>query len=418
MTEVFHPTGILSGTVSVEGSKSIANRALVLSSLYDPTISLHNFPSANDALVLKRALESIKNLKHSALLRIDVEDSGTACRFLLPVLAFSEGNFEVRGTKRMSERPLLPLIHSLRKLGAVIEGESLPLVIKGRVPARKSMIKVAIDNSLSSQFASALLMILPKLGDQAELVLEGKQSSLPYLDMTIEIMREFGFDVQRSEDIVSYVSGSGPLKKQVIQIEPDLSSVAFWVGITALSKGGELKINAGNYQDYIQGDRVIFERAIENGVVNLRKEGPNLILSRGVENKDLKNVSIDFSDCPDLAIPEVIMYISLGFSLRFTGTDTLEHKESKRLTALFNLLESFQVKFIKENDAYISKGAFIFPENKIMIDPLKDHRLAMGFAMLGMQHPIRIRFPEVVSKSYPAFWDDLRKVNFELIEID
>lgn len=393
----------------------MSNRVLVLSELYAPNNIIHGLSGASDTRIMRHVLDKVFSAGNEDTTEVDVQDAGTVCRFILPVLAFRKGTFILKGSARMAERPLTPLIMALRELGANIDGDQLPLTIYGSPPKIKDRLSIGMDTSYSSQFASSLLMIFPLLANTADLVLEGSRLSLPYIDMTVIIMRQMGFDVSRNGAFVTYRRGPIP-SSATLTIEPDYSSIAFWVGITSLSQRGELQINAGNHSRSVQGDSVVIRRAVQNGLINIREDGDTLYMSRNRIIRSMDRVRLDFTDTPDLAIPELIMYTARGYHCLFTGIETLDYKESPRFMALAERLRPFGIEFIQKGDEHQATGNFKFPKEIQEIDPLNDHRLAMGFAMPGILHPIVIRSPNVVTKSYPSFWDDLRKVNFDLSE--
>lgn len=413
---VRHPDSTLKGSVHIQPSKSMANRLLILDHLYYQGKENIELPDATDSRILRRLLDTLKDHKGNSSIELDVGDGGTTSRFLLAVLCFTEGEFILKGSERLSERPIRELVQLLRELGGNIEGECLPLRIKGKAPDRKDSIAMNIDTSTSSQFASAVLMVLPLLCKQAEIRLTGDYLSLSYIDITIGMMNRFGFKIKREADRITLDALKKTPSPPFYSLEPDYSSISFWVGMVALSKDARVRINAGKFRDSLQADSMMIDRAVANDIITIKTDGDDLVLSSPEKPAAPKSILLDFTDCPDLALPELIMYSALKFDIRFTGVQNLNLKESSRLESLNEGMKYFGMQTIKSIGGYRMDGKFTLPEQIPHLNTFNDHRVAMAFSMLALRTPVVIEDPEVVSKSYPAFWDDLRKLNFEVIQ--
>ncbi len=402
------PDHTLRGTVALEGSKSLSNRALVILALADadPGQWLSGLSDSKDTQTLLQVLQ-----KPSA--RYDAGDAGTTFRFLTAYLALQPGEQELTGSARMCERPIGALVEALRSLGARIDylGRSgyPPLRIGPPDFSTKKMQTVRIDASVSSQFLSALLLIGPYLPGGLELIPEGRQVSRPYLEMTMQMMRFFGADTQWQGDRIRVAPGQ--YVPRHLRIEADWSAASYWYAMAAFAETVDLKLE-GLFADSWQGDRIIRELMNDFGVAS-RAFGPTSILSPNGNGRPARH-TVDFRNCPDIAQTMAVVYAGLGIPAVFTGLETLAIKETDRTSALGIELAKIGVHFGPEtpgSERYVLQGKAHW-DAPTRFATYGDHRMAMAFATLAMLGPVEIENPGVVAKSYPAFWEHLAQVGF------
>ena len=407
----------LRATVNLPASKSISNRALIIYALSDCCILPTNLSDCDDTNVIIKALRDNPAT-------IDIGAAGTAMRFTTAFLAATDsGEHIVTGTERMKHRPIGILVEALRYLGASIEyvGEEgyPPLRIKGRLLQGGEM---EIDGDVSSQYISALLMIGPKLGKGLTLKLKGDIISRPYIDLTLWTMREFGAAAEWTAVDTIEVKPQ-PYTPRSYYIENDWSAASYWYEMMALStdKDAEVRLNglmdgskqgdsSVRYLFSLLGVKTIFESktANEPTTVVLKKNG-----------HCVARLEYDFVNSPDLAQTFVVACCALGVPFRFTGLQTLKIKETDRIEALKTEMAKLGYTIKSTNDCELSwngKRNLVQANDQppIAIDTYNDHRMALAFAPLAMRWPIVINNPQVVTKSYPQFWDDLRMAGFTI----
>ncbi len=388
--------------VSLTSSKSITNRALIIQALCNKKILIENAALAEDSKILRSALENL-------LPAINVKDAGTAFRFLTAFLSIQPGTFILTGTERMKQRPIGGLVTALRKIGAeieFIENENFPpLKIIGN---NLNGGQLSIDASESSQYISALLLIAPKLSQGLILQLTGKINSVSYIDMTLSLMKHFGIDVKRKNNIIEipgkdYSSG-------VLKVENDWSSASFWYEIAALSKESEILLKGLNLNS-IQGDVAIVDIMKKFGVQS-EQLGDDVIIKCNNSSVKPEFFEYDFSSCPDLVLPVATVCVVLNIPSCFKGVKNLRIKESDRLQAVKNELEKIGGNLIIEEDSLLIKTSGNTGNDKIF-QSYTDHRMIMSLAPLALKYDeINIDDPLPVKKSYPGFWDDLRSAGF------
>lgn len=404
----------LEGSFLLPASKSISNRLLILRSLAGKGISIDNLSDAEDTMHLGQLLNRIDDYKaHSANdpLVLDTGDAGTAFRFLTALLAVTPGNFILTGSARMLNRPVGPLVEALHNLGARIE-----YVGRTGYPPLRFSENVAtggfteMDAGISSQFVSALLMIGPRLPDGLILRLKGRPVSQPYISMTISLLSRFG--VQVISRYNTYAVPSQAILPQQVRVEADWSSAAFWYEMAALAYSVDIHL-PGLHQESIQGDRAAVELFRLLGVET--KEDPEGIrISKGTMLH--VPVEVDLSDYPDLVLPFAVACSILEQKVIITGIGHLQWKESERLTALCReLSKTGVVPDISEPGIIILPGTMPLLVPSGYFDPWGDHRMAMAFAALAIPYGlVGISHPEVVDKSYPGFWYEVKKAGFKL----
>ena len=345
-------------------------------------------------------------------------------RFLTAYFAQCKGaNVVLTGIERMKQRPIAPLVDALRQLGADIsyqEKEGFPpLVIRGR---RLQGESISIDGSLSSQYVSALLMIAPLAGAR-RLTLTGRIVSRPYIEMTRALMARFG--VQTTwEDEHTLLIPSSTYHAKPLAIEGDWSAASYWLAFEALARqqgiSYDITLN-GLTTPSLQGDSVCAEFFNESTSQQVNKSTSRFAdRTQRVDSLTcglVDPIIVDFTDCPDLVQTMAVAYCLLGKQFVFTGTESLRIKETDRIAALITELGKLGYELHYE-DGTLKWDGNRSPQVPHSIATYNDHRMAMAFALAAMTHDsVLIESPEVVSKSYPSFWDDLSRVGFKVEEI-
>ena len=401
--------------IKIFGSKSETNRLLLLQSLY-PKITLENASNSDDSEVMEKALNSPFTTDHLTL--VDVHHAGTAMRFLTAFFAIQD-NIKVvlTGSNRMKERPIKILVDALRELGAVIEYQENegfpPIKVMGKKLTKN---KVSLAANVSSQYISALLLIAPKLENGLELALEGEITSIPYIKMTLALLNEIGVETTFLENKIT-INPLFSIHALGVRglIESDWSSASYFYSIIALSKIGTAITLSTFKKDSLQGDAILNEIYNNFGVTTAFNENQSITLTKG-EIHQIETLSLDLKNCPDLAQTIVVTCFGLKIGCDLTGLHTLKIKETDRIEALKNELTKLGATVAVTNESLILQKTLEI--NKyISIATYQDHRMAMAFAPLALKTPIHIENADVVSKSYPDFWQDLKKIGFEISEI-
>ncbi len=393
-------------TIEISGSKSISNRLLVLSYLFE-NMSIENLSNSQDTQLLLNALESDAEL-------IDIHHAGTAMRFLTSYFAIQEGRTTtLTGSDRMKQRPIQFLVDALRDLGAdisYVENEGFPpLKIVGK---KLDKSKVQIPANISSQFISSLMLIGSKLEDGLEIELTGKITSRPYLEMTLKILRNIGIATDWEDQTIRISSNIQTEKSsQIIKCisESDWSSASYYYSLAAI---GRKSINLKSFRPHsLQGDSSIKEIYWNFFGVNTISQGSESKISLMPESTFVfpEMISIDMNDCPDIAQTLCVTATALQIPFEITGLSTLKVKETDRLIALKN--ELFKIGCISEiTDDSIYSIKFFEPNQKTFIETYDDHRMAMSFAPFCLIKDLTIQNRHVVDKSYPQFWEDFAQV--------
>lgn len=391
-------------SITITGSKSESNRALILQALY-PNIQIENLSNSDDTQVMKKAFVSEDAC-------IDIHHAGTAMRFLTAYFAMQDGRETVlTGSSRMKERPIKVLVDALNDLGADIsylETDGCPpLKIKGKTFSKS---QVLLKANVSSQYISALLLIAPKLKNGLVLTLEGEITSVPYISMTLELLHQVGIKTTFEDNII-VVEPSDEIKNHKIIIESDWSSVSYYYSIVALSPIGTA-IELHSYKkNSLQGDAVLVEIYKDFGVETTFKD-PYIIIKK-VKECRLKTVNYHLNNSPDIAQTIAVTCFALGMSCHLSGLHTLKIKETDRLLALKTELEKLGASVeITQDSLKLSSTNDI--KSNLTISTYNDHRMAMAFAPLALKTTLQIEDAMVVSKSYPTFWDDLKSIGFKI----
>lgn len=410
--------------INLPASKSESNRALMIAAYGGFAPDFQNLSDSKDTLVLKKALQCLPSIDSILPTSqrwndiegdpriIDIADCGTAARFLTTFLACREGEWILTGSERMKQRPIAPLVNCLRELGAGIqyvekEG-SLPLRIVGQ-PISGG--KVQIEMHQSSQFASSLLMAAPTWPQGLEMELLGELSSLPYLEMTLTMMRHFGAKVERNGRTI--LVEPKPYQPNGFAIEPDWSAASYWYEMAALSEECEIKLRSlslSKGRPSLQGDVIIAEWMKSLGV-NTIVEGNSLILRKVPFEKH--SLHFDFSAHPDLFPTMAATCAGLQIEAKFSGISNLNIKESDRVASMATELEKIGVKLEKIGDDVVEIKPFAPLPHYDSSEPLllaahDDHRIVMSLAPMALRiGSLRFDKPQAVEKSYPRFWADV-----------
>lgn len=406
----------INSNLQISGSKSETNRLLVLQALY-PNLVLENTSNSDDSEVMFNAL-SITNHQSPITQTIDVHHAGTAMRFLTSYFAIQEGKEVIlTGSARMKERPIKILVDALNQLGAEITYEEQtgfpPLRIKGK---KLSKSKVTLQANVSSQYISALLLIAPKLENGLELTLEGEITSVSYMKMTLVLLNEIGVKTLFENNIIKVNHHSSSITQHPISVESDWSSASYWYSIVALSDVG-FQVTLSSYKENsLQGDSALVEIYKNFGVETIFND-KNITLHK-VENLKPATLNLELNTCPDIAQTIAVTCFGLGISCQLTGLQTLKIKETDRLEALKTELTKLGATISVTDEALIL-NADSSPSEGLgeAIATYQDHRMAMAFAPLAVKVPIIIEDAEVVSKSYPAFWEDVKQIGFTIEKI-
>lgn len=400
--------------LKISGSKSETNRLLILQALFRNLV-LENSSTSDDSEVMIKALGAQYPMPNTQYPKIDVHHAGTAMRFLTAYFAAQDG-FEVQltGSSRMKERPIKILVDALNELGAeilYIEKEGFPpLKIKGK---KLTKSKVSLPANVSSQYISALLLIAPKLENGLELILEGKITSVPYIKMTLALLNEIGVETSFAENKIT-VKPQSAIQNSKFTIESDWSSASYWYSIVALSEIGTQITLSSFKENSLQGDAVLAEIYRNFGVETVFNDNNSITISK-VNTIFQKSFNFNLQSSPDIAQTIAVTCFGLGISCHLTGLHTLKIKETDRLVALKNELNKLGAAISITNDSLILEQSENINLN-VRISTYQDHRMAMAFAPLALKVPIIIENAEVVSKSYPTFWEDFKQFGFSIEE--
>lgn len=401
-------------TIDLPASKSISNRALIIHALAGGNIRPQNLSDCDDTEVVINALDNMPET-------IDIKAAGTAMRFMTAYLSVTPGEHVITGTERMKQRPIGILVDALRYLGADIEyvGNNgfPPLRIRGRALDGGY---IEMPGNVSSQFISALLMIGPVLRKGLELKLTGEIVSRPYIDLTLHVMHEYGSQAEWT-DVDTITVSPVPYKERPYIIENDWSAASYWYEMLALTDDMDSSIRLTGLADASrQGDSVVKHLFSLLGVkTEFRNHEEDhmgtVTLTR--HNRILPRLAYDFIASPDLAQTFVVTCCALNIPFEFTGLGSLRIKETDRMKALGNELHKIGYNILSRNNSELLWTGSRQQPTMEPIDTYEDHRMALAFAPVSIKMSgLRINNPEVVSKSYPHYWDDLRKAGFTIEE--
>lgn len=404
--------------ITLPTSKSLSNRWLVLNHLLGGPFVLHNLSKADDTVLLQSLLDQLQHKNGTVFY---CGNAGTVARFMLAILAITPGQWLITGDNRLKARPIAPLVDSLRNMGCKIEytekENHLPVSIIGSVPQRKM---AEVDPSASSQFVSALLLIGTVLPNGITVTLTDRASSRPYIEMTLSVLKQAGFDTYTSSNNRVYRVGNRiptlQTRNRVINIEQDWSSASYVYAAAALLPNIRFRMQGLSITNSIQGDKVVADIFKQLGVSTkevrspYRKEVRSVIIEG--TGRFEKNLEYNFIDCPDLLPAVLVTCAALGVKAKLKGVKNLRIKESDRLKALQTELGKMNGKM-----TFTSTEARITPSElrpSETVCTYNDHRIAMSFGILSLKFPeIVIDTPEQVSKSFPDFWEQITQIRKE-----
>ncbi len=399
---ISHTSKSINADLILPPSKSISNRALIIQALCQSKPKLLNLSKSSDTQSLVQALQPTSKT-------IDIGDAGTSMRFITAYLSQQEGSYILTGSDRMKERPIGHLVEALNSIGADInylEKDGFPpLAINGKALEGG---KVDIFTSVSSQFVSALLLIAPTLKKGLSLSLKGELLSKPYIKMTLDMMRYFGIQSSWTNNTIQ-VEPQNYVSKD-LKVESDWSALAFILQAMSIAKSAQVSIS-GLSKDSWQGDSYVLNLFEKFGLQYEFKD-EKLYLKK--LNKGLNgDYNVNLIDTSDLAQAYCCTLSALSKSAKIKGLNNLKLKESHRLKALHMELNK-----IGQNNRY-SEGN-IQLESSVLHTPTEsfdshnDHRMAMCLAPFALLFDIKIKNIEVVNKSYPSYWEDLKKMGFTI----
>ena len=396
----------IEGSICISGSKSESNRLLLLRA-YTSYFKILNLSDSDDTKLMISAIESNKK-------EINVGHAGTAMRFLTAYFSsITKKSKVLTGSDRMRQRPISILVDALKDMGCDIEYMEKkgfpPLKINGKNIQSNS---VSLPADVSSQYISSLMMLGVSLKNGLEIILSSKITSLPYILMTKKIIERIG-GVVKIQDAKIFIE---QFKEKVIPeqfVESDWSSASYFFSLAALSKSVKLTLSKFS-KDSLQGDSKLIDIYKKFGVRTIF-EDENIILKKN--NKSLpKSIHLNLIDNPDIAQTILITCLGLGIDCTLIGLHTLKIKETDRLVALKNEIEKFEVDKIEITGDSITLENNSDLKHDVTIDTYNDHRMAMSFAPLSLLVPINIKNPEVVTKSYFNFWNDLESLGFNILK--
>ena len=365
-------------------------------------LSIENLSTSDDTVVLQKGLKVRQGT-------VDVHHAGTAMRFLIAFFSALDGaEVLLTGSERMQQRPVGILVEALRSLGAKIDYAAQegfpPLQIIGQNIQNN---KVNINAGVSSQYISALMLIAPMLPNGLQINLEGKITSTPYIEMTLSLLEKIGVKGTFTNQTIQ-ISAVDKIDNTTITVESDWSSASYFYSLVALSENAEITISSFSKQS-LQGDAALISIYEKLGVKTVFNSADNTITLSKTNLPLPDSIELNLANTPDLAQTIAVSCFGLGIACNLTGLHTLKIKETDRLIALQCELQKLGAVVIVDMDSLkLHQSKTINPE--ITIATYQDHRMAMAFAPLALRVPIVIDQPLVVSKSYPTFWDDLKKV--------
>jgi 3-phosphoshikimate 1-carboxyvinyltransferase len=391
--------------IQITGSKSESNRLLILKALY-PNITIENLSESDDTQYLQKALNSKSEV-------IDIHHAGTAMRFLTAYFACKENREVVlTGSERMQERPISILVDALREMGATIQYEKNkgypPLKIRGK---KISKSRVSIAANTSSQYISALMLMAPSLPNGLTIQFEGKVTSVPYIKMTLALLNQLGIEGVFAKNSI-HIPNKNNIDAQTIVVESDWSSASYFYSIVALSETAKIVLKSYRKQS-LQGDAELSTIYSSLGVETefLPKENTIKLSKNKIETP--KKVTFNLVNTPDIAQTIAVTCFGLGIGCELNGLHTLKIKETDRLSALKIELEKLGASVEISTDSLKLSPSKTIIKN-ISIDTYNDHRMAMAFTPLALKTSFQINDCEVVSKSFPTFWEDLKTLSFSI----
>ena len=410
------------GKIKAIASKSVAHRLLICAAFADAPTRILCEETNNDIEATAACLNALgasisRNAPHYDVVPVSPSnivkgatlpcgESGSTLRFLLPVAAAlgADCSFALEG--RLSDRPLSPLREELEAHGISLSGKN-PLTISGKL----SGYEFSIDGGVSSQFVSGLLFALTLLPHSASLTVTGKIESAPYIDITCDALSLFGAPVQRNENKYIINAKASLVSPSYLEVEGDWSNAAFPLALGALC--GEVEV-CGLNPDSSQGDRTIADLLLRFGADITLSESRSSYIAR---RSNLRGIEIDASQIPDL-VPVLATVASVAEGkTHIYGASRLRLKESDRLSTVCDMLTRLGAKIDENDDGLTIEGVSTLSGGSVSSH--NDHRIAMSAAVAASisEHSVEIDGAEAVSKSYPAFWDDVKSLGAKISDI-
>lgn len=418
--EITKPNRHILGKITLDGSKSISNRLLIIKALCKENFDIQKISTSKDTTTLSTLLAQFSENANGTF---DAGAAGTTFRFLTAFFAMQQGTQILTGSERMKQRPIEKLVNVLRSLGCQIdylEKEGFPPLRIGAPSVNFEQRQLTIAADTSSQYITALLLIAPSLPQGLELTLEGKIVSRPYIEMTLGLMSYFGITYTWVGNVISIAPQ--PYEGRAFVVEADWSAASYYYALSAFADKLDLELK-GVFPASLQGDSVLMEMGNYFGIKTEATEGGIRLTKSGEKVQSL--FEWDFVRCPDIAQTLAVMCAGTEATGLFTGLETLFIKETDRIAALTNELQKIDVHFFKIPARFASKN----PKDFFMLEGMahfknvptfatyEDHRMAMSFAPLALFAPIRVAEPDVVVKSYPKFWQDMETLGFKILEL-
>ena len=409
MIEISAHQSPINNQLAVTGSKSESNRLLLLNQLFENVLKLENVSNSEDSQLMQKALANKTDL-------IDIHHAGTAMRFLTAYYSIqADREVTLTGSERMKQRPIKVLVDALNNLGAEIsyqENEGFPpLRIKGKKLRQDS---ITIPSNISSQYITALCLIGTKLPTGLTINLDGKIISIPYIQMTIQLLNKVGIKAIFEGNTIT-IPFTAAIQPQTLQVESDWSSASYYYSLIALSKNSEIKIST-YFEDSLQGDSDLQKIYAENFGIDSNFENGVLTLKNNPEFQFKELIELNLINTPDIAQTIAATCVGLKLKCHLTGLETLKIKETDRLVALKNELEKFGAQISITDDALTIENYTSYTEIPT-IETYNDHRMAMCMAPLAQLFTIRIKDEMVVEKSYPTFWEEQKQLGIEIQSI-
>jgi len=397
-------------TIQLPRSKSILIRKLIIGFLYENKIGDITSEDAEDVHIVHRNLHLIarrQSQNNFSETRIDVKDCGAAFRFLMALLSVTEGNWFLCGTERLLNRPITPLMKALQNIGAEIIQTKSGFRIHGK---KITASEINIEGGISSQWVSALLLIAGKI-KLNKLILTSPVFSYPYLDLTCTLLTQSGFHIEKKANTYSFTHDNLTINSAVIKEESDWSAAAFWYAVATLFPDKKIVLQGLSLTD-LQGDTIVAEWFRILGIDSLETKS-GITLYRFKQNLS-QPITFDLSAHPDISLILAVLAVLLPFDVVLNGLNSLNLKESDRLTILSEKLSSFAPVELQNNSQLFVKGTSrqIDKNRTLYFDSYGDHRLVMAFSLFSFFYSTEITHPECVKKSYPNFSQDVTKFRF------
>ncbi|MBR5093016.1 MAG: 3-phosphoshikimate 1-carboxyvinyltransferase [Bacteroidales bacterium] len=398
--------------INLPASKSMSNRWLMINHLLGSHFRIGKLSTSGDTKLLRRLLTQLETQSSDVFY---CENAGSVARFMMPLLAITNGSSLLTGDERLCQRPMAPLIDALRQMGLRLECTEkegfLPVHIQGSVPTRRT---VTVDPLLSSQFVSALLLVAPQLPEGISLTMTQRPTSRPYIEMTTDALQQAGVEVRRSSNGRTYYVQhyDGKPKPAAVTIERDWSAASYFYTMAMLRPDLRIRL-LGLQLDSCQGDSATDRFFRMLGVVSTEVRSPYRAAGRSITvqggGERAKSVVFNCIDCPDLVPTFAVAAAASGLRAVLKGVSNIALKESDRMISITTELRRMGATVNTTDDEMHILPSVLKP--KEMVRTYGDHRIAMAFAPLRLRFPeLKIEAPEVVEKSFPEFWEEFEKV--------